>query len=104
MIAKKTRTQYIREYLSSAKPSERGPTATSKALRKRGIKVTVNHVGMVRLEMGLTKRAKKKVSKKKVSNSFNLQSTIIAKKLLNACKGDLNLARTNLNLVSRLLG
>lgn len=97
---KKTRTQYIREYLAAAKPSNRGPTAVSKALRKRGIKVTVNHVGMVKLGMGLTKRMKKK---NKIS-SFNLQSTIIAKNLLRSCRGDLTLAKNNLNLVSRLLG
>ena len=98
-LKKKTRSQYIREYLASVKPSERSPTAVSNALKKRGIKVTVNHVCMVKLGMGLTKKRKKKIS-----NSFDLQSTIIAKKLLNACKGDLNLAKTNLNLVSRLLG
>lgn len=95
----KTRTDHIREYLKSAKPSDRGPTAVSKALKRKGIVVTVHHVGMVKLGMGLTKRTKKPKAEK-----FNLKSVSLAKKFLRACDGDISLAKTNLDLISRLMG
>jgi hypothetical protein len=46
-----TKTDMIREHLRSLPPSDRSPTAVMKALRKKGCRVTRNHVSVVKSGM-----------------------------------------------------
>lgn len=104
----KSRSQKIRDYLIKIKcdPKKRaksnskdGPTQIVKALEKKGIKVTIHHVGMVKLSL-----RKKPILIKQNKNKSEIKDLIIAKKMLNCCNNDLNLAKRNLEVVSKLLG
>ncbi len=45
---KKTKTEAIRDHLLSLPPAQRAPTAVAAALRAKGVKVTRNHVSVVK--------------------------------------------------------
>ena len=106
----KNRSQHIRDYLKKirCKPHRRasanakdGPTQVAKALKKKGIDVTIHHVGMVKLQM-----RKKSIQNRSISNKqskVKIPNLLIAKKLINICNNDLDLAKYNLEAVSKLL-
>lgn len=95
----KSRSQIIREYLLSLDPSERSPTKVSKALKEKGVDVTVHHVGMVKLY--IRRSLEKKTKKNKQVD--NVDSILIAKRLLKHCNQDVSLANKSLEIVSKLL-
>lgn len=101
-----TRTDKIRKYLLSLKPSERSPTAVAKALEKKGIKVTVHHVGMVKLALRGKRVLKRVGNRSGRSGRIKLKNSglIIARDLLKSCNNDLDLALENIKIVSRLIG
>lgn len=99
------RSEKIRLYLKSincnlnvkSNPERKdSPSQVVKALRKKGVRVTVHHVGMVKLSL----RKKSIVKRKK---NFAIESLSFAKKLLNSCNNDFSLAKINLEAVSKLL-
>lgn len=51
MKTKKTRSDLIREHLSSLPSHRRSPTAVAKALKAKGLNVTRNHVSVVKTHM-----------------------------------------------------
>jgi len=60
------RSEKIREYLKSAKPSERGPKAVADALKEKGIKVSPNLVSLVKMKMSGKKKTAKKAARKAI--------------------------------------
>jgi hypothetical protein len=101
----KTRSQHIREHLNKIRCNlhrrassnhKDGPTQIVKSLKKKGINVTIHHVGMVKLQM-----RKKSLCNKNKSNYLDIK---FAKKLLDVCNNDIDLAKYNLEVVSKLLG
>lgn len=106
-----SRSQAIRDYLKSVKPSERGPRAVSEALKSKGINVTPQLVSQVKnsikkktkknkkhlLEMARTGKAKPK------KNTDSFDTWILAKNLLKSVDGDLVAAKKNLEIISKLL-
>jgi hypothetical protein len=106
----KTRSEHIRDYLKKIRcnPHRRaysnakdGPTQVVKALDKKGIKVTIHHVGMIKLQMRKKSIQNRSISKNRPN--MRISDLIIAKKLINFCNNDLSLARYNLEVVSKLL-
>lgn len=118
----KSRSQHIREYLESVgsdvnKRSELnakdGPSQVVKALAEKGIKVSVNLVGMVKLSMrkkSIVQKPKwhgkdhKKPKSKVLSDTISTKDLLVAKKFLESCNNDLKTAKNNLEVVSKLLG
>jgi len=94
----KSRSQIIREYLLSLKPSEQSPTKVSEALKEKGVNVTVHHIGMVKLHI---RRSLEKKREKKKNRNFD--SILIAKSLLKHCNQNVGLANKSLEIVSKLL-
>jgi hypothetical protein len=101
----KSRSQHIREYLLSVKPSQRGPTAVVQALKEKGISVTVNHVGMVKLALRGKSVMKRKANGSGRSGRAAMKNSglIIARDLLKSCDGNLDNAWQNLQIVAKLL-
>lgn len=109
-----SRSQAIRDYLKSARPSERGPKAVCEALKSKGIDVSQSLVSQVKnsikkksgrnkkrlLEMARTGKAKPKKNTD-FSNAFD--TWILAKNLLKSVDGDLAEAKKNLEIISKLL-
>jgi aspartate oxidase len=82
-----TKTDFIRKYLAE-NPSNQSPTDVVRALEKKGIKVTVHHVGMVKLQLR-GKRVMKRVANRSGrsgrivrsnSNLSNAKEKIMAEK------------------------
>lgn len=106
----KNRSQQIRNYLKKIRcnPHRRacpnakdGPTQVVKALKKKGINVTIHHVGMIKLQI-----RKKSIQNRFVSKNHSkvrIPDLLLAKKLINICNNDLDLAKYNLETVSKLL-
>jgi hypothetical protein len=92
----KSRSQIIREYLLSLKPSEQSPTKVSEALKEKGVNVTVHHIGMVKLHI------RRSLEKKREKNR-NFDSILIAKSLLKHCNQNVGLANKSLEIVFKLL-
>jgi hypothetical protein len=110
------RSQAIREYLNSVKPSDRGPRAVSEALKAKGLSVSPQLVSQVKTSLNKKTSSKKKGRvydssfSKKIKKSrpdwFQLESVdtlISAKNLLKSVGGDLNAAKKNLEIISKLL-
>ena len=109
-------SQAIRDYLKSARPSERGPKAVCEALKSKGINVSQSLVSQVKnsinkkknknkkrlLEMARSGKARPK-SKKTTDFSSSFDTWILAKNLLNSVDGDLVQAKKNLEIMSKLL-
>jgi len=87
---KKTRSDAIRECLRSLPASKRSPTAVVKSLRSRGIKVTRNHVSVVKSLM---------FGRRGTSAGEDL---VLAKKFLDKVGGQ-ERARSLISLVSRIV-
>ena len=105
-----SRSQLIRDYLKSVSPKQRAPMAVVAALKELGTNVSVSLVSYVKHNMKLKKRSKtvnKKIdkagNKKKIEVDFDVKSCLIAKNLLASVGGDLQAAKKNLEIVSRLL-
>jgi len=87
------RSEKIREYLKSVKPSDRSPKAVSDALKEKGIKVSPNLVSLVKMKLsGKPKKATKKAARKairpkarKVENPH--AQFVLAKDFLNSAGG-----------------
>jgi hypothetical protein len=102
---KKSRSQMVREYLSSAAADQCGPTAVVNAFKEKGISISSQLVSQIKNGLKNKPTAKKGgvAVAKKSKNSSDMESWVIAKNLLNAVGGDLNLAKKNLEIVSRLM-
>lgn len=101
---KKSRSQMVREYLGSASADQCGPTAVVKAFKEKGITISSQLVSQIKNSMK-SKKAKKggTAVAKRSKGGENMESWVIAKNLLNSVGGDLNLAKKNLDIVSRLM-
>jgi len=102
------RSEKIRQYLRSIKcnlnvksnPDSKGsPSQVVKALKKKGVVVTVHHVGMVKLKL----RKKSICIRNKKKKDCAIEKLSFAKRLLNSCDNNLSLAKINLEVVSKLL-
>jgi hypothetical protein len=89
-IKKKTRSDAIRECLRSLPASKRSPTEVMKSLRSRGIKVTRNHVSVVKSLMSRSRG---------ISAGEDL---VLAKKFLDKVGGQ-ERAQSLISLVSRII-
>lgn len=92
------RSEKIREYLKSVKPSDRSPKAVSDALKEKGIKVSPNLVSLVKMKLsGKPKKATKKVAKKAARKAIRPKARrkvenphaqfVLAKDFLNSAGG-----------------
>lgn len=101
-----SRSQAIRDYLKSARPSERGPKAVCEALKEKGIVVSTGLVSQVK--SSLNGKRKKKISSRKstASSKKNLagwETWMLARNLLKSVDGDLVEAKKSLEIISKLL-
>jgi hypothetical protein len=104
------RSEKIRDYLKSVKPSERSPKAVSDALKEKGIKVSPNLVSLVKMKLpGNTTTTKKKAAIRPKSRSKSRSKAtnphaqfVMAKDFLNSA-GGLKQAKGILELVSKLI-
>lgn len=87
---KKTKTDSIRDHLLSLPPSLRAPTAVMKTLRSKGVKVTRNHVSVV-----------KSAISRKVARGTE-KDLLLAKKFLSRV-GSTAEARRLITLVGRIM-
>lgn len=97
----------IREYLKSVKPSDRSPTAVAKALKAKGIEVSPAFVSQIKTKINGKKDRKKKAIKSKPKRSKAKamtphQSLLNAKDFLNSA-GGLSEAKRLLDLVHNLI-
>lgn len=107
------RSDKIREYLASAKPSEKGPKAVAEALKAKGINVSTALVSQVKNRLEGKKARRKSIKTKAVvrrrrnSSRFDLLGTtahlVRAKDFLKSFGGDLNKAKVSLDVVSKLI-
>ena len=86
----KTKTDEIRDYLLSLPPTRRGPTAAVKALKTKGVRVTRNHVSVVKSNLS------------RISNAGTERRLILAKKFLSKV-GSPSEARRLIAIVSRIM-
>jgi hypothetical protein len=104
-MKKKSKTDFIREHLLSS--SDQGPKAVVQALKKKGVDVTIHHVGMVKLKLR-GKRVLKRIgnrSGRSGRNPIGIDSKLlIARDLLKSCDNNLVLALRNLKVVAKLVG
>lgn len=104
----KSRSQIVREYLLSVKPSDRGPKAVVEALKAKGVTVSQQLVSQVKTTLkkkGSRKGGVSIATRRNKSNraASSMESWIIAKNLLSSVGGDLAAAKKNLEIVSKLL-
>lgn len=99
------KSEIIRKHLLSIKPSERSPTAVSEALKKKGVNVTVHHVGMVKLALRGKRVMKRTPNKSGRSGRSKLGnwSLFIARDLLKSCDNDLELAMHHIKNIAKLM-
>lgn len=100
-----TRSQVIRDYLKTCKPSESSPKLVSEALAEKGLKVSASLVSYVKsaLRRSIRKTAAKNAVAKKQKNISDFTALICAKDLLKLVGGDIAKAKKNLEIVSKLL-
>lgn len=104
-----SRSQKIREYLKSAKPSERNPKAVVEALKSQGVNVSAGLVSQVKNKLSGKKkpRIKAKAVRRKRRNPASSSSAfahlVRAKDFLNAFGGDLSKAKASLDVISKLI-
>lgn len=102
-----SRSQMIRDYLKSVRPSERSPTAVREALKAKGINVSHQLVSQVKSSLkNKRKKASKKSSAKVGASKGNKavwETWILARNLLKSVDGDLVEAKKNLEIISKLL-
>lgn len=103
------KSEKIREYLKSAKPSDRSPTAVSKALKAKGIEVSPAFVSQIKTKINGKKASKKKAIKSKPkrmtkpkAKTMAHQSLLSAKDFLNSA-GGLTEAKRLLEIVHNLM-
>jgi len=102
------RSEKIREYLKSVKPSDRSPKAVSDALKEKGIKVSPNLVSLVKMKLSGKPKAAKKVARKairpKARKSAEHPHTqfVLAKDFLNSA-GGIEQAKKILNFLGDLI-
>jgi hypothetical protein len=103
---KANRSQIVRDYVNSVTPKQRAPLAVVAALKERGITVSASLVSYVKHNMKKKRKSgvsSKSVGKKKIEVDFDVKSCLIAKNLLASVGGDLQAAKKNLEVVSKLL-
>ncbi len=93
------RSEKIREYLKSVKPSDRSPKAVSDALKEKGIKVSPNLVSLVKMKLSVKSGVLKKKAAKKATRKATIKpkarpkaenphaSFVLAKDFLNSAGG-----------------
>lgn len=91
MKTKKTKTDMIREHLSSLPKGRRSPTAVAKALHAKGCRVTRNHISVVKSSMGRTRA------------SSSTRELLLAKRFLDAV-GTAAEARRLITVVGKIAG
>ena len=108
------RSEKIREYLKSVKPSDRSPKAVSDALKEKGIKVSPNLVSLVKMKLsvksGIVKKKKpaKKANRKAVKPKASPKAEsphaqlVLAKTFLNSA-GGIEQAKKILDLIDDLM-
>lgn len=105
------RSEKIREYLKSAKPSESGPKAVSDALKAKGIKVSPNLVSLVKMKMAGNKKARKKSIKAKARiktlapkpKTEALQDHLLMAKNFASLAGGVDKAKEVLDVLAKLM-
>jgi hypothetical protein len=99
------RSELVREYLKSAKPSERSPKMVVEALKAKGITVSTQLVSQVKnaLKKKSRKKAASVAAKVRHKNNSDMQSWTIARDLLRSVGGDITVARKNLEIVFKLM-
>ena len=105
---KVSRSQAIRDYLRTAKPSDRGPRAVSESLKAKGINVTPQLVSQVKSAISKKKSKTKRTNKASAAkigkkNWAGWDTWILARNLLKSVDGDLVEAKKNLEIISKLL-
>lgn len=105
------KSEAIREYLKSVKPSERSPKAVAEALKAKGLTVTPGFVGVVKSHMKNGRKTQKvkrkaikpkaKARKKATHPVSNLSSLITASNFINSA-GGLKQAKALLDVVSQI--
>jgi len=106
------KSEAIRDYLKSVKPSERSPKAVAEALKAKGLTVTPGFVGVVKSHMKngrKTQKVKRKAIKPKAKakarkatrSVSNFGSLITASNFINSA-GGLKQAKALLDVVSQL--
>jgi hypothetical protein len=103
-MRKKSKTDVIREHLLSSKSFEQSPNAVVQDLKKKGVDVTVHHVGMVKLSIR-GKRVLKRIGNRSGRSGRTKKNSglFIAKDLLKFCNNNLDLALQNLKVVAKLM-
>lgn len=107
------RSEKIREYLKSVKPSDRSPKAVSDALKEKGIKVSPNLVSLVKMKLSVksgivkkkpAKKANRKAVKPKASPKAESPHAqlVLAKTFLNSA-GGIEQAKKILDLIDDLM-
>jgi hypothetical protein len=110
MKVKENKSEKIRDYLKSVKPSERSPKAVSEALKAKGTIVTPTLVSLVKMKMnGKQKKARKPArvaqsSRKAASrNNFGWANDVIRAKDFISSTGGIKEAKKLLDVVAHLI-
>jgi len=111
MKVKENKSEKIRDYLKSVKPSERSPKAVSEALKAKGTIVTPTLVSLVKMKMnGKQKKAARKparvaqISRKAASrNNFGWANDVIRAKDFISSTGGIKEAKKLLDVVAHLI-
>lgn len=101
----RTKTDHIRNYFLNHS-LETSPQVASDFLRKKGINVTIHHVGMVKLSIRGYRVLKRKANASGKSGrkpkQNEIQILLVAKKLLNLSKKDIKIAKKYINIAKKL--
>jgi peptidoglycan hydrolase-like amidase len=111
MKVKENKSEKIRDYLKSVKPSERSPKAVSEALKAKGTIVTPTLVSLVKMKMGgKRKKARKpdrvaQIARKSAStrNNFGWTDDVIRAKDFISSTGGVKQAKKLLDVVAHLI-
>lgn len=100
------KSEQIRSYLKSVKPSDRGPTAVAEALKAKGIQVSAGFVSQIKNRMNGKKVTKKKAIKPKrkaTTKNMNAHQSLLSAKSFLDSAGGLAEAKKLLDLVHSLI-
>ena len=101
---KKHKSQMVRDYLNSIKPSQRIPLAVVEAMKSQGVIVSAQYVSQIKSRLKSKKTKKSAVETSNKSNfDFDWKACRLAKDLLNSVGGDFSAAKRNLEIVAKLL-
>lgn len=98
-----SRSQAIRDYLKSVRPSARGPKAVCEALKEKGIVVSKGLVSQVKSSLNKNKKKSKKSSSTSNKKNSTWETWMLARNLLKSVDGDLAEAKKNLEIIFKIL-